>query len=230
MYLLYADDSGVASDPNVQYSVLAGFVTSETQTFWIQKAVDDIMLKHLGQADLELHASPIRSGRGIWRSVTKEKRNAILIESLEYIKNNYPRQFILFGAVVDNVRHNVNEELFSQITSRFNMFLRRKFLKNEEPARGLCIFDKTKLENKYQNWSKIYQSLGNRWNQKLNNFAELPLFLDSTMSRSIQLADLIAFALFRNYEYNDDTYFSIIKDCFDRDKSQVHGLYVLEKK
>ena len=132
--------------------------------------------------------------------------------------------------IVQSTSKNVNEELFSQITSRFNMFLRRKFLKNEEPARGLCIFDKTKLENKYQNWSKIYQSLGNRWNQKLNNFAELPLFLDSTMSRSIQLADLIAFALFRNYEYNDDTYFSIIKDCFDQDKNQVHGLYVLEKK
>ena len=39
MYLLYADDSGVASDPNVKYSVLAGFATSESQTFWIQKAI-----------------------------------------------------------------------------------------------------------------------------------------------------------------------------------------------
>ena len=35
MYLLYADDSGVASDPNVNYSVLAGFATFENQTFWI---------------------------------------------------------------------------------------------------------------------------------------------------------------------------------------------------
>ena len=60
--------SGVSSDPNVQYSILAGFATSETQTFWIQKAVDEIMVRHTGQADLELHASPIRSGRGIWRS------------------------------------------------------------------------------------------------------------------------------------------------------------------
>ena len=46
MYLLYADDSGVSSDPNVKYSVLAGFSTFENQTFWIQKAVDEIMLKH----------------------------------------------------------------------------------------------------------------------------------------------------------------------------------------
>jgi len=46
MYLLYADDSRVTSDPNVKYSVLAGFATFENQTYWIQKAVDDIMLKY----------------------------------------------------------------------------------------------------------------------------------------------------------------------------------------
>ena len=65
MYLLYADDSGVASDSNVKYSVLAGFATSETQTFWIKKAIDEIMIKHIGHADFELHSSPIRSGRGM---------------------------------------------------------------------------------------------------------------------------------------------------------------------
>lgn len=59
MYLLYADDSGVASDPNVKYSVLAGFETFENQNYWIQKAIDEIMLKYTGRADLELHASPL---------------------------------------------------------------------------------------------------------------------------------------------------------------------------
>ena len=65
MYLLYADDSGVSSDPNVNFSVLAGFATFENQTFWIQKAVDEIMMKHIGRADLELHSSPIRCGKGL---------------------------------------------------------------------------------------------------------------------------------------------------------------------
>lgn len=74
VFLLYADDSGVTSDPDVKYSVLAGFATFENQTYWIQKAVDDIMLKYIGRADLELHVSPIRSGRGIWRSFPKENR------------------------------------------------------------------------------------------------------------------------------------------------------------
>lgn len=230
MYLLYADDSGVVSDPNVNYSVLAGFATFENQTFWIQKAVDDIMLKYTGRSDLELHASPIRSGKGIWRGFTKSKREDILIDTLNYIKENYPRQFILFGAVISNSNDDVPEELFSQLTSRFDKYLKRKFLKHDESARGLAIFDKSKMENQYQNWSKIYQTLGNKLNEKLNNFAEVPLFLESSISRSIQVADLIAFSLFRKFEYNDDAYYSIIKDCFDKDNNKQHGLYVLEKK
>lgn len=228
MYLLYADDSGVVFDPNVKYSVLAGFATFESHTYWIQKAIDFIMEKHLGRIDVELHASPIRSGKGFWRSIPKLTRDSILIDCLSYIKANYPRQFILFGAVINNKRECVSEELFSQLTSRFDKFLKRKFVKNGESARGLCIFDKSKMENQYQNWSRIYQTLGNRWNEKLNNFAEVPLFIESSISRSIQVADLIAFSLYRYFEHFDDSFYSIIKDCFDREKNQIHGLLVVE--
>lgn len=185
------------------------------------------MLKYMGRADLELHASPIRSGKGIWRSILKENRESILKGCLDYVKNNYPRQFILFGAVINNSTENVPENLFTQITSRFDKFLKRKYLKNKETARGLAVFDKSKMENQYQNCSKIYQTMGNQWKEKLNNFSEVPLFLDSKMSRSIQIADLIAFSLFRNFEYNDDTYYSIIKDCFDKEKNIQYGLYFL---
>lgn len=85
------------------------------------------MLKHTGRADLELHASPIRSGKGIWRSFPKDKRESILKDTLNYIKGNYPRQFILFGAVIDNSCEDVPEELFSQLTIRFDKYLKRKF-------------------------------------------------------------------------------------------------------
>lgn len=39
----------------------------------------------------------------------------------------------------------------------------------------------------------------------------------------------IGVAEFRNFEYGDDSYYSIIKDCFDKENNRVHGLYVLEK-
>ena len=226
MYLLYADDSGLAGDKSNKYCVLAGFATNEVQTYWIQKAIDDIMLKATGRNDLELHASPIRSGKNIWRTFKKEQRESILQNSLKYIADHYPNQFILFGAVIKNDRENVEEELFTQITSRFDKFLQRKFIRKSESARGLAIFDKSKMEQQYQNWMKIYQDKGNSWGQMLHNFAEVPLFLDSAISRNLQVADLIAYSLYRKFEYDDDTYYSIIKDCFDTDKKTQHGLYL----
>ena len=145
---------------------------------------------------------------------------------LNYIAANYPNQFILFGAVIKNQTGNAAEDLFTQITSRFDKFLKRKYSKHKEQARGIAIFDKTRLEHQYQLWSHVYQKIGNQWGETLANFAEVPLFLDSRMSRSIQVADIIAYAIFRKYEYNDDMYFSVIKDCFDKEGKSEYGLYV----
>ena len=62
------------------------------------------------------------------RGFPKDKREAVLRDTLNYIKENYPRQFILFGAVINNSVEDVPEELFSQLTSRFDKYLKRKFL------------------------------------------------------------------------------------------------------
>ncbi|MBS0417309.1 MAG: DUF3800 domain-containing protein [Proteobacteria bacterium] len=68
------------------------------------------------------------------------------------------------------------------------------------------------------------QYLGHRWGTT-KNYAEVPVFLDSRASRLIQLADLVAFALFRRYEQGDGIFFDSIRDCFDNEGGVVHGLY-----
>jgi hypothetical protein len=226
MYMLYIDDSGSPANQNDKYCVLAGFVTREDQNYWIQQSIDRLVIDHTGTFERELHGSPLRSGRGEWHQVPKAKREALFMATLNYIASNYPRQFILFGAVIKNQGDNVSENLFTQITSRFDKFLKRKFTKHNEPARGIAIFDKMKLEQQFQVWSRIYQKTGNRWGETLDNFSEVPLFLDSNMSRSIQIADIVAYSIFRKYEHNDDTYFSVIENCFDKDGKNEHGLYV----
>lgn len=226
MYMLYADDSGSPTNSNDKYCVLAGFAVREDQNYWIQQNIDQLVTKHMGTAEFELHGSPIRTGRGEWHQVPKDKREDLFMAVLSYIAENYPRQFILFGAAIRNQGPNVAEDLFTQITSRFDKFLKRKFTKNKEPARGIAVFDETRLEQQFQIWSKIHQKAGNRWGETLANFAEVPLFLDSKMSRSIQIADIIAYSIFRKYEHDDDTYFSVIKGCFDREGKHEYGLYV----
>jgi ribosomal protein S20 len=225
VYMLYIDDSGLSTDKQDKYCVLAGFATREDKNYWIQKNIDALVTDHTGRSDIELHGSHIRSGKGIWRGFPKEQREDLLRAVLHTIAKNYPKQYILFGAVVENQGDDVAEELFTQITSRFDKFLKRKFAKRKEAARGIAIFDKSRQEQQFQLWSKMFQRTGNHWGETLANFAEVPLFLDSTMSRSIQIADIIAYALFRKYQYSDDSYFSIIQSCFDKEGGHEHGLY-----
>lgn len=223
--MLYVDDSGSPTGTTDKYCVLAGFVTREDQNYWIQRNIDNLVNQHIGMTNIEIHGSPLRTGHGEWRQFPKAKRENLFIEILNYIAKNYPRQFILFGTVIKNQGDNVAEDLFTQITSRFDKFLKRKFVRHQEPARGIAIFDKTRMEQQFQVWSHVYQKIGNQWGETLANFAEVPLFLDSKMSRSIQIADIIAYSIFRKFEHNDNTYFSIIKDCFDKEGKNEYGLY-----
>jgi hypothetical protein len=56
--------------------------------------------------------------------------------------------------------------------------------------------------------------------------AEVSVLLDSKSSRLIQLADLVAFAVFRFYEYNDYSFYLIISKCFDAEGGVTHGLHL----
>ena len=125
-------------------------------------------------------------------------KSVLVAKSFANIASHYPSYFILFGIVLNkdrpvDVPH--DEELFTQITSRFGMFQKRQFAKKNS-ERGIAIFDKSTSEQKFQRWSHVFQIEGCHWGNTLVNFAEDSLFLDSKMSRLIQLADLVAYAVF----------------------------------
>ncbi len=48
--------------------------------------------------------------------------------------------------------------------------------------------------------------------------------MDSRASRLVQLADHVAYAVFRYYERNDDSYLKRILDKFDKEGEKLHGL------
>lgn len=89
------------------------------------------------------------------------------------------------------------------------------------------LFDESSTEQRLQTLARDFKRQGHTFG-KLRNFAEVPVFLDSRATRLIQLADIIAFAIFRHYEAQDSQYFEIIKNCFDQEGGTIHGLKVLE--
>ena len=192
MYLLYVDDSGSVNDKSCNYCVLAGFAAYETRTFWIGKAIDDIVNTYLPvYPEVELHGSPMRSGKGVWRGIPKEIREHLIIDILRLVSSDSGIR--LFASIIAKSAAagiDISGDLFTQVASRFDMFLGRMYKKNREAQRGIAIFDKSTEELTIQRLSHVFTATGHQWGKRLNNFAEVPLFLDSRMSRLIQLADL----------------------------------------
>jgi len=229
MYLLYLDESGSVADAQQKYFVLSGLAVFERSTHWVEQELQNIAMRFDANDPMavELHGSPMRSGRGKWRGFTIEDRITAMKDGLRIIANHYPRDLRLFGAVVRKsslVGTDPIEHAFEQVANRFDLYLRRLRMKYSDNQRGLIVFDKSSTEQRIQSLAREFKYVGHRWGTT-KCYAEVPVFLDSRASRLIQLADLVAFAMFRRYEHGDGNFFDIIRDCFDSEGGVVHGLY-----
>jgi hypothetical protein len=231
LHLFYVDESGSVADPSQKYFVLAGISIFERKTHWVEQDLNAIAAKFDAATphNIELHGSPMRSGRDGWKTHPLTDRLAAIKDALQNgVAHHHPKGVRLFGAVVNKAALAGADPVvhaFEQITSRFDKFLGRLYLKYNDPQRGIMVFDKSSTEQRIQTLARDFKYTGHTWGTT-QNYAEVPLFLDSKASRLIQLADLVAYALFRHYEHNDSSFFDVIKDCFDAEGSVKHGLYV----
>jgi hypothetical protein len=228
MYLLYVDESGSVGDPKQHFFVLAGFCVFERQGYWIAKELDKIAARFnpADPADVELHGNPMNTGKGIFRRFTKANRIEAIEDALKIFLRSHPSNR-LFACVVRKIKVSPSDPVefaFEQLSSRFDHYLARLH-KAGDPQRGLILFDKSTYETTLQALATDFRTIGHKWGI-IRNFSEVPLFLDSKASRLIQLADLIAYVIFRYYESGDDRFFSIIKNRFDSEGGIMHGLYV----
>jgi hypothetical protein len=228
MYLLYLDDSGTIGDPKNKCCLFAGFSIFETKTHWIEQEINAIAQKHHLDPDLEFHGASMRTGRGHWRRIAKDIREQAFLDLLHIIHERKGTIRLFASVIRKNVYSgaDINKDLFSQVSSRFDRLLSRIYQKTAKRERGIVIFDKSKHEAQIQQMSHDFKEYGHQWGT-LKNFAEVPLFLDSKASRLIQLADIVSYSIYRKYNENDLTYFPLIEDCFDAESGITHGLHEL---
>ena len=227
MHLLYVDESGSPTDPNQNFFILSGVSIFERQTHWIEKQLNDIAGRFSPEDSyaIELHGSPMRSGKSEWRPFPMAERIQAIKDCLQVIPDSKGK-IRLFAAVFERGSGNGDDPIascFEQLASRFDMYLRRLHHQGDT-QRGIAVFDKSTTEKSIQNMARTFKNDGHSFG-KLTNFAEVPLFLDSKASRMIQLADLVAFAIYRHYQSSDSQYFEIIQNCFDSAGGTVHGLH-----
>lgn len=227
MYLLYLDDSGSVGNASDKHVILAGLAIEERRGHWLSKSLNELASRVWpdSPATIEFRAADIRGGKKHWRGIGKADRDRVYRDALKLLADSPSETVRLFGIAVHKTACSPEDPMeygFEQVVSRFDHFLGRLHKRNNT-QRGLIILDKSSYETSLQGLAKNFANDGHRWGN-LHNIPEVPLFVDSTATRLIQFADLIAYALRRYYEAGDDSLFEIIKPRFDSEGGVVHGL------
>lgn len=230
MYLLYVDESGTAHDRNGQFFVLAGFSIFERQAHWLDSQIAHIASRfesYFGEHGCELHASPMFSGSDGWRQAATVPQRVQAVVDVLSLLNNKQTSVRIIASVIETTqitdKHNIIPMAFQDIAFTFDHSLRNIYSKYKNPQRGIMIFDKSSSERMIQELSHAAKHIG-RGNDKLRNFAEVPVFVDSKASRLIQLADMIAYWIYRYYTAKDNRGFKLIEPYFLRDGARKIGL------
>lgn len=228
MHLLYLDDSGSAENQNEDYLVLGGISLHENQVAYVTRELDKLAerIAPSNPDSVEFHASEIYSGRNHpWKNRKPEDKRETIKAVLKIAADAYATA-CAFACAIHKDSFPGEDPMalaFEDLCSRFDKYLTRR-TNNNDPQRGIIIIDKSAQETSLQRLAKEFRVNGTRWGGSIQRLAEAPLFIDSKASRCVQLADHIAYAVFRRYNAGDTNYFDVIAHRFDLAEGVVHGL------
>ena len=227
MHLLYLDDSGSVGNANETYFVLGGVSVYEAQAHYFTQKMDDLAstIDPANPHDVEFHASEIFSRRKHpWKTMDQKEAQGVIKAVLNILRDSYDTARAFACAIYKQSYPDKDsvELAFEDLCSRFDMYLNRQRSQGDR-QRGILILDKSSQETTLQRMSRDFRNLGTQWGV-IRNLAETPLFVDSRASRLVQLADHVAYAVFRRYNASDSTYFDVISPKFDFHDGVIHGL------
>jgi len=232
MHLLYLDDSGSASNASEAHLVLGGVSIYEAQAEWITSELDKLAqtIDAANPYGVEFHASEIFSRRvEPWKRMSRDEARGMIKAVLGVLAASHEtaRAFACVVHKQSFVGQDPMELAFEELCNRFDLYLAR--LRNQgDRQRGLLILDETSNETTLQGMARQFRTLGTKWGV-IRNLADTPLFIDSRASRIVQLADAVAYAVFRRFEHGDAYYFDSIASRFDTADGVVHGLVHRQK-
>lgn len=247
MYLLFLDESGThGSSPAF---ISAGIAIHQEDIYYLSQSLDQMLLRHLTPLGLEhqrfeLHATEMKSpdrqrgNRGgrrgakapavsIWTQVPASVRFALLQETYDLLSGYQPRAaeypLVAFGAVVDRRYGDKAKRAYDQVINKFDEMLGRHFHDRGDRQRGMIIHDEHQVEAELQSWASDWRQVGSRVG-RLHNIIHVPLFADSKSSRMLQVADFVAFAVWRYYGVSDNKWLDQMLPLFDHADDARHGL------
>jgi len=129
----------------------------------------------------------------------------------------------LFGECIDKIHFDpaktgrtVDEQAFEQVISRFQQYLARTDDIAGRPNFGLVVHDNNQtVAKKHTELMRRFHDEGTLWT-RVDRIIETPLFVDSRLTRMVQIADLCSYALRRYVENGDVDLFRRIFKRADR--------------
>lgn len=228
MHLLYLDDSGSVGNSNEDYLVLGGVSVYEAQSHYLTQTLDQLAMAIDPQDPhgVEFHASEIFARRSHpWKRLSQQDARDMIKSVLRVVADAYDTARA-FACVVHKdsfPNQDPMEIAFEDLCSRFDRYLQRTHAEGHSQQRGLVILDKSTYETPLQKMSIEFRTLGTKWGV-LRRLADTPFFVDSRASRLIQIADHVAYAVFRRYQHGDAQYLDCFDHRFDSEDGVIHGL------
>src|SRR5579872_3071715 len=100
-------------------------------------------------------------------------------------------------------KHSVGEEAFEQLVSRFEQYLASTEDQSRQLHHGLLVHDNNQtVARKHTELMRRFHKQGTLWT-RIQRLIETPLFVDSSLTRMVQIADLCSYALRRYLENNE---------------------------
>lgn len=227
MHLLYLDDAGSAANPDEEYLVLGGVSVYEAQAHWFSEEFRKLAetIEPAAPDSLEFHASEIFARRRHpWSGMSRDEARGVILGVLRILQESYATARVFACAVhkPSFPGRDPMELAFEDLCSRFDLYLSRLRAQGDR-QRGILILDESSHETTLQRMAREFRTLGTQWGV-IRNLAEVPLFVDSRASPLVQLADHVAYAVFRRYNAQDTKYFDVISPKFDESDGIIHGL------
>ncbi len=222
MYVIYLDESG---DPNgwnnnQDHFVLGGIAIHEGQIRQISDSLDRVQAEFFPSISIPLkfHAVDINNGSNRFGQFSRDDRQRMLDAVYDAIaRTTYPSAVLFATAMHISAVKNRDQALrdtFEDLVQRANTFLVR--LNNQgNPQKGLLIIDRSQsTEDRYRTLISEFRKSGTSYGY-LGNIVDIPYFSQSGDTRLLQLADFVAYAVFRYYERDDSQVLDKIFNRFD---------------
>lgn len=232
MYLLYADESGDLRDPTVNVFVVGGIAVHEDAVRPFAGEVNRTINRYIGQkagSAVELHGNPMRTGRAGWSSIAAAKRHglahALLKRVCDWTHPESGSEVEPFTIVIDRDHsQSPTETSYGELLYLFDTFL-REGRKRGYPHNGVLIADRSRYERTLEAWVEVARARHQRSHvdpRRLYALAETPFFIDSRSTRLIQIADLVAHAMYRAYNSGDWNWANTLVPGLLDDRRLVH--------